>query len=582
MSKIASLRAHLKSLNLDGFILPHGDPYRSEYVAPAFARLEWLTGFSGSFGEAVILKDQAVLFVDGRYTIQAKKQAKEFSILHHGDNPPMEWIARQAGEGARIGYDPWLHTRAGLDRYKKALQEKNIALVALEKNPVDSLWQDRPLPPVSPLAPQDLKYAGQNSTEKRAMLATQIKKRGVKAVLLTQTDSIAWLLNMRGGDVEFNPIALCYALLHHDETVDLYIDPRKITPAIKKHFGNAVAVYPEADLPRNLAAFKGKKIQIDPQNAPAKIPDHLRQAGADIVLADDPCLLPKACKNKAEQKGMREAHIRDGVAYAKFLHWLADQDVSKLNEISTAEKLQRFRAESKLYRGDSFATICGFGANGAIVHYRAEAKSAHRLAKNNLLLLDSGAQYLDGTTDITRTFALGKPTTEQRDRFTRVLKGHIALARAQFPVSTSGSQLDSLARQYLWEAGLDYDHGTGHGVGAYLCVHEGPQRISKIPNRVALLPGMVISNEPGYYKAGAYGIRIENLVMVQNVKGKKGFLEFETLTLAPIDRNLIDAKMLTKAERDWLNAYHARVYRELHKKLDKKEQAWLKKSTAAI
>lgn len=418
--------------------------------------------------------------------------------------------------------------------------------------------------------------------KKRAQIAEIVRSAGCDAAILTQPDSIAWILNIRGNDVEFNPLSLAFAVLRADASVDLYIDDKKLTPQVKKYFGNAVSPRNPADLWADLKLLGGKKIWIDPLTVNARIEAALMDAGAQLHRADDPCVLPKSCKNKTEQNGMRAAHKRDGVAMVKFLAWMSAQNPARHDEISVDTRLQQFRAMDKSYRGDSFATIAGFGKNGAIVHYRANPKTKSKLSANNILLLDSGAQYLDGTTDITRTISLGKVSGEQRDRFTRVLRGHIALAMAQFPAGTSGSQLDSLARQFLWEIGLDYDHGTGHGVGCYLCVHEGPQRISKNPSRVALRPGMVISNEPGYYKTGAYGIRIENLIMVQPVKGKKGFLKFETLTLAPIDRKLIDPKMMTRVELQWLNDYHARVYRELHKKLDKKTAAWLKRATAKI
>ncbi|TAH32611.1 MAG: aminopeptidase P family protein [Alphaproteobacteria bacterium] len=584
MELLNKLRQKLHEMDLDGFIVPHGDEYQNEYLPDCSKRLEFLTGFSGSAGAAIVLRNKAAVFADGRYTIQVKKQvdAKQFEICHLIASPPADWLAKNAANGAKIGYDPSLHTMPELDRYSAALKDKNIGLEAVAQNPIDQIWAARPKPPVMPVQIWDKKYAGLSFAQKRAQIAELLQDAGCAAVVLTQPDSIAWLLNIRGADIPFNPLALSFAVLHANETLDWYINGRKLDNTVRKYLGNTVSVRREEDFLSDFKSLRGKKVWIDPATANLQIKSTLCESGADLYRAEDPCVLPKACKNKTEQSGMRAAHKRDGVAMAKFLHWLDGQNPAKHDEISVAEKLAQFRGADRLYRGDSFDTIAGFGKNGAIVHYRADPKTKSKLSANNILLLDSGAQYLDGTTDITRTISLGKVTAEQRDRFTRVLRGHIALATAQFPEGTSGSQLDSLARQFLWQAGLDYDHGTGHGVGCYLCVHEGPQRISKVPNRVALRPGMVISNEPGYYKTGEYGIRIENLIMVNAAKGKKGFLEFETLTLAPIDRKLVDAKMLSSSERKWLNDYHARVYRVLHKKLDKKQAAWLKKATVAL
>jgi Xaa-Pro aminopeptidase len=448
-------------------------------------------------------------------------------------------------------------------------------------SPLDAIWKPRPKAAQAQIAVQDIKYAGKTHGEKRQMIASQLKEMGQDVLVLTQPDSIAWLLNIRGGDVPYNPFALSFALLRADASVDLYIDPWKLTAEVRQYFGNQIATHAPADFLPALAQLGGKKVSVDAGMTAQKIVDALRDVNAQITFAEDPCQLPKACKNETEIKGMRTAHRRDGVALTRFLYWMAQQKPAKLSEMIAAEMLEEIRGEYELFRGLSFPTIAGFGSNGAIVHYHANEKTNKKFKPNHLFLLDSGAQYQDGTTDVTRTIAIGKPTSEQRDRFTRVLKGHIALASAKFPRGTTGSQLDMLARQPLWEVGLDYDHGTGHGVGCYLSVHEGPQRISKIGNRVALQPGMVISNEPGYYKTGAYGIRIENLILVRPSKIKE-YLEFETLTLAPIDRKLIDAKLLTKAEKTWINAYHARVYKELAKGMDRKEKAWLKAQTKKI
>ena len=578
------IRQQLKLAGLDGFIVPHADEYQGEYLPACSERLAFVSGFTGSAGCAVVLADRAILFTDGRYTIQAKKEidTKQWVIGHWIDESPAQWMAANLLSGAKIGYDPWLHTPKELDRYRDALIGRGVDLVAVEKNPIDDIWTNRPAAPVQPAVILDKKFTGLGSAEKRSAVAKKLRALSCQYFVLTQADSIAWLLNIRGSDVPYNPLALSFALVHDDGTVDWYVDRRKISPALRQHLGNGVVCCAPEKLLADLETKKSSTIGVDPMTCAAKIADTIRRAGGNIILASDPCVLPKACKNKAEQNGMRHAHRRDGLAMVRFLSWLAAQKPASLDEISVADQLESFRSADPSYRGPSFATICGFGANGAVVHYRATPQKKSKLSADNILLLDSGAQYLDGTTDITRTLSLGKVTAEQRDRYTRVLKGHIALAIAQFPAGTSGSQLDSLARQFLWQAGLDYDHGTGHGVGCYLCVHEGPQRISRIPNSVALQPGMVISNEPGYYKPGAYGIRIENLLMVKPVAGRKNFLEFETLTLAPIDRKLIDKRMLTRAETAWINAYHSRVRRELYKKSDKKTAAWLKRATSAL
>ncbi len=577
--RLTQLRQFMKSQTLDGLIVPHADEYQNEYLPASRERLAWISGFQGSAGCAIITEKHAVLFVDGRYTLAAKNQVdvNQWSICHLIEQPPHQWLQQNGFASRRIGYDPWLHTPRELDQLKKS-----ALMVALDANPVDQIWRDRPKQFQGKIEIFPAKFAGIGSAAKRAQIAKLMVGKQCHAAVIASCDSIAWLLNIRGSDIPYNPLVCSFAVIKADESVDWYVDAKNVTPEIRKHLGNGVGVFAPDDFARDLALKNSQTIMLDPANCPAKVEYILSQAGARIVHGDDVCVFPKAQKNKAEQNGMRNAHRRDGVAMTRFLHWLSEQNVTRHDEISISQKLESFRAMDKSYRGPSFATIAGFGPHGAIVHYRADAKTKSKLSRNNILLLDSGGQYVDGTTDITRTVALGKISAEQRDRYTRVLKGHIALATAQFPAGTSGSQLDALARQFLWQAGLDYDHGTGHGVGCYLCVHEGPQRISRVPNRVALLPGMVISNEPGYYKPGAYGIRIENLVMVREVKGRKGFLEFETLTLAPIDTKLVDKKMLNAAELSWLNAYHARVYRELNKKLDSKTAVWLKRVTKKL
>ena len=578
------LRQQLRDLSIDGFIIPRADEHQGEYVPPSAERLAYVTGFTGSAGCAVILQNHAALFTDGRYTIQAKKEidGKQFEIRHISDNPPADWIAEHAAAKAKIGYDPWLHTPDELERYKKRFGAKSIMLVPVAINPVDAIWQNRPKPPLSPVTIQPAALAGASHQSKREKAAKSIQSHKADAFVLTQSDSITWLLNIRGNDVPFNPVSLCFAIIDKNGLVDLYIEAEKISPAVKKHLGNQIAIFPKSELLLNLKRWRGKKIGVDPGTVASKITDGLRDAGAELYFDADPCLLPRALKNKSEQDGMRRAHRRDGAAMVKFLYWLSRQKITALDEISAAEQLQKFRAGDPNYRGDSFATICGFAANGAIVHYRAGAKTKSKFRSPGMLLLDSGAQYADGTTDITRTLFFGTPNAEHKDRYTRVLKGHIALSRAQFPANTSGSQLDSLARQYLWQAGLDYDHGTGHGVGCYLCVHEGPQRISRIPNRVPILPGMVISNEPGYYKAGEYGIRIENLIMAQAADKKSAFVKFETLTMAPYEKKLIQKSMLSADEIRWVNDYHRMAYNQLRPLLSKAESAWLRVQTKPL
>ena len=497
---------------------------------------------------------------------------------------------------ASWGYDPWLHTEDQLRRLAEAVSKVDGELVALDDNPLDRLWQDQPPAPISPVVPQDLVHAGRSSGEKRADLAETLAKEGAEAMVITMTDSIAWLLNVRGGDVTHTPLSLSFAVLDDAGQLSWFIDSRKLPASLGEHLGNGVEVCPPEALGGALDGLgvKGKRVRVDKATAASWIFRRLKTAGAALVPGPDLCQLPKACKNQAELTGTRQAHLRDGAALTRFLAWFAeeaprraagDTPEGQLGELEISEKLRGFRAEDPSFRDLSFDTIAGAGANGAIVHYRPAEESQRFLGLGDLLLLDSGAQYPDGTTDVTRTMAVGSPSAEMRDRFTRVLKGHIALGGARFPVGTTGSQLDSLARAALWQAGLDYDHGTGHGVGSYLGVHEGPQRISKMPSTVALKPGMIISNEPGYYKTGAYGIRIENLVAVTALpedRGERPMLAFETLTLAPIDQSLIDPALLTAEEADWLDTYHARVRESLSPLLDAPTVRWLESVTRPL
>ncbi len=606
-ARLTALRAELAARGLDGFVVPRADQHLGEYVAGSSERLAWLTGFTGSAGAAVVLGARAAVFVDGRYTLQVRDQVDGacFEYRHLIEAPPAAWIEAELGSGAKLGYDPWLHSERQMERLRQAAEAAGGELVAVGDNPLDAVWAGRPAPPRAPILPHPLEYAGRASADKRAELARELEKKGLAAAVLTLPDSIAWLLNVRGGDVPRAPLPLSFALLRADGSVDWFVAPEKLGPELEEHLGNGVGLQEPMALGPALDRLggAGAKVLADPDSAAAWVFARLRAAGAEVVAGADPCQLPKARKNAVELDGARAAHRRDGLALTRFLAWLdreapARRPGEELGEVEVADRLRAFRAEDGLFRDLSFDTIAGAGANGAIVHYHARAESQGRLRQGELLLLDSGAQYPDGTTDVTRTVAIGEPSAEMRERFTRVLKGHIALATVRFPRGTSGSQLDVLARSHLWRAGLDYDHGTGHGVGSYLSVHEGPQRISKLPNRVALEPGMIVSNEPGYYKPGAYGIRIENLVAVvesevmeegragdgaeDGAKDGRAMLAFETLTLAPIDRHLIEVALLSPEETAWLDAYHARVRDTHHDQLDPETASWLDAATSPL
>jgi Xaa-Pro aminopeptidase len=584
---ITLLRRAMASRRLDAFIVPRADEHQGEYVPPSAQRLAWLTGFTGSAGAAVVMADKAAIFVDGRYTLQvaAEVDHRLFDTLHLIENPPFRWLAETLAKGDRLGYDPWLHTPDQVENLRQACLTAGAVLVAVNKNPVDVAWKDRPAPPVTPVVPQPITFAGQSAAAKRAMIAGELTSKQTDAVLLASPESIAWLLNIRGNDVDFTPLPLSFALLHQDASVDLFIDPRKISPETEAHLGPEVRLHPPQDLASALAGMGGRKVRLDPAGAPAWALQRLTAARAKIERAADPCLLPRACKNPVELEGARNAHLRDGLALSRFLAWLAKAALSgEVTESIASDRLESFRRDGNLYQGPSFATIAGAGPNGAIVHYRSTPATNRPLTPGQIFLIDSGGQYLDGTTDVTRTVAVGEPGAEERHRFTLVLKGHIAVATARFPKGTSGAQLDSLARQPLWAEGLDYDHGTGHGVGSYLSVHEGPQRIAKNNNSQPLLPGMMLSDEPGYYKTGAYGIRIENLVVVQEDPraGERPTLGFEVLTLAPIDLSLIDRSLLNDDEAGWLNAYHRRVRESLTPMMDPVTAGWLEQATRAI
>ncbi len=589
-ARLAALRSELKSRDLDGFIVPIVDEYMSEYVGSYAQRMAWLTGFGGSAGSAAVLTgkagDKAAVFVDGRYTLQVKDQVSgtDYEYVGVPQSSVAAWLEDNAIQGARIGFDPWLHTVDWVKGTQARLKAKGVELVPVDSNPVDAVWSDRPAPSNAPAIAQPDEFSGRNSADKRAEIADWLSARGLDATVVTALDSIAWLLNMRGEDVSRTPVALSYLIINADATADLFIAPDKVTPALLQHLGNAVRIHDRAAFEAGLDALKGKSVAVDPERAVSAIFERLEQAGATIARHRDPAVLAKAVKNPVELAGHRAAQARDGAALSRFLRWVSEEAPNGgIDELTASDKLQALRAEGGLLRDLSFDTISGAGPNGAVVHYRADEKTNRPLETGTLYLVDSGGQYQDGTTDVTRTLAIGTPTDEMIRRYTQVLKGHIALATAVFPEGTAGSQLDVLARQYLWADGVDYAHGTGHGVGSFLSVHEGPQRIAKAAGGQAgtdepLRAGMIISNEPGYYKTGEFGIRIENLVVVEprEVAGAEHqMLGFDTLTFAPLERALIDSHMLTEAERHWVNAYHAKVMDVLGPELDADSRAWL-------
>lgn len=588
-ARLAALREELARRKLTGFVVPRADQQQNEYVPPSEERLAWLTGFTGSAGLAVVLPHEAALFVDGRYTLQAAKQvdAKAWAVESLIDPPPESWVAAHLKAGDRLGFDPWLHTFSAAERLSAACAKAGAELVAVDGNPIDAVWQDRPQPPLAPVAVHGPRHAGVTEAEKLAQIRGEIAKLGVDALVLSDSHAVAWTFNIRGADVAHTPLPLSYALVPKDGRPTIFIDHRKLSNLTRDHLEQSADVRePDAMAPTLMALAKsGAAIGLDNATAADALSRLIAGAGGKPVRGSDPVALLKAVKNATEIKGTKTAHLRDAVALARFLAWVDREAPSgKLTEIDAVEALETFRRDTGALKDVSFATISGTGPNGAIVHYRVTRKSNRRIVPGDLLLIDSGAQYEDGTTDVTRTMAVGEPTDEMRDRFTRVLRGHIAIARAVFPDGTTGAQLDTLARQYLWAAGLDFEHGTGHGVGSYLSVHEGPARISKL-GTTPLKRGMILSNEPGYYKTDGFGIRIENLELVveASIKGaEKPMNAFETLTLAPIDRRLIDVGMLSRDELDWLNAYHARVRDEVRPALDQATRTWLDHATAEL
>jgi Xaa-Pro aminopeptidase len=584
------IRRAMADQGLDGFLVPHEDEHQNEYLPAANDRLAWATGFTGSAGAAVILKDKAAVFVDGRYALQVRDQVDGglFEVRDLVGEGVPGYLEEAVAAGQTIGYDPRLHSPEALERLRAAAGKAGAALKPVAENPLDQAWgAARPAQPTAAVVPHPLEFAGEASADKRARIGADLAGAGADAAVLTAPASIAWLFNVRGGDVIRSPLPLAQAILRKDGTARLFVDPAKVSPDLPAWLGNEVSLEAPEALPGALAALKGHAVVVDPAQSSAWYFEALEDAGAIVVRAADPTALPRACKNAVEIEGTRQAHIRDGAALSRFLHWAAtDAQTSLPDEVEVVRRLEAFREATGALKDLSFDTIAGAESNGAVVHYRPTLRLNKRTVSGSLLLVDSGAQYLDGTTDVTRTVAIGEPSAEMRRRFTLVLKGHLALSRVRFPAGTSGSALDVLARAALWSAGLDYDHGTGHGVGSYLGVHEGPHRIAKQPNTVALRPGMIVSNEPGYYKTGAYGIRIENLQFVtapaEIAGGERPMLGFETLTLAPIDRRLVETEILTAEERDQLDAYHARVLAVIGPLVEPPVRAWLETVCAPL
>jgi len=591
--RLAALRVQLKEDRLDGFVVPLTDEHMSEYVGSYAQRLAWLTGFQGSAGSAVVLPEEAAIFTDGRYTIQVRQQVSpsEWSYQSVPETSVAKWLQENAPSGARIGYDPWLHTSDWVKQATVSLAAKGAELVPVKRNPIDAVWSDRPEPSKARLVVQPDEMAGKNSAEKRHEMADWLHKEGADAAVLAALDSIAWTFNVRGADVTHTPVALAFALVNSDGTADLFVEGEKIGDDVRAHLGNGVRLHERSEFEPYLKGLSGKLVAIDPERSVAAIYQALEEGGARLLSRRDPAILPKAVKNAVEVAGHKAAQARDGAAVSRFLRWVeTEAPKGELDEMIAADKLLSFRENLGGLRDLSFDTISAFGPNGALPHYKGTAETNLPFKAGTLYLVDSGGQYQDGTTDITRTVPIGEPTAEMIDRNTRVLQGHIAIATALFPKGTRGSQLDSFARRPLWEAGCDYAHGTGHGVGAFLAVHEGPQRISPVGSSQSggdepLQPGMILSNEPGYYKPGEYGIRIENLVLVveKDVPGAdKEVLGFETLTFVPIEKKLIDATMLSDRELQWLNEYHAAVLALIGPQLEGEDREWLERQCAPL
>lgn len=587
--RVKALRTALAKLKVDAFLVPRADEHQGEYVPPSAERLKWLTGFSGSAGIAIVARKSAVLMIDGRYTVQAKAETDssifEVSLV---PRPNMaDVIAGVLGKGGIVAFDPWLHTAAEISRLTKALAPKGITLKPMAKNVVDTIWGDeRPSAPAAQAVSQPLQYSGRSAADKLAAFQKQLKDDGQHAAVLTLPDSICWLFNIRGSDVAHNPVVLAFAVVPASGKAELFIDAEKLGDETRAHLGAVAKIMQPDQLKLRLDALRegGRRVRLDPNTAAYWFE---RTLGAkSTAYGQDPCIVAKAIKTTAEISGAKSAHERDGAAVTRFLAWLDEAtEAGNVDEITAVRQLEEFRDATGKLKEISFATISGSGPNGAIVHYRVTEKTNRVLAPGELFLVDSGGQYVDGTTDITRTIAIGEPSDEMRQRYTAVLQGHIAIATARFPKGTRGIDLDPFARRPLWNIGVDFDHGTGHGIGSFLSVHEGPQSISRAGMAV-LHPGMLVSNEPGYYKEGAYGIRLENVVLVTELQdvsgGDRPMMSFETLTLAPFDRRLIDASMLTTAELTWLNDYHTRVHTELAPRVDTLTAIWLARATEPI
>jgi Xaa-Pro aminopeptidase len=588
--RLAALRAELKRRHLDGFLVPHADRHQSEYLPPSEERLAWLTGFTGSAGYAVILADRAVLFTDGRYILQAREQTDPalFTVEHMVEKPLAVWLEANLPHGAKVGYDPWLHTADAVEKLGKACAAAGAMLMAAEPNPIDAIWKDRPDPPLGPVTLHDIRFAGEEASSKLSRVREELHKLRADALVISDPPALAWAFNIRGADVAHVPVALGFGIIGNEGRPALYLDGRKLNNQTRHALEQIADVREPAAFTHDLGAHAAGKnrVRLDQATAADALVRIVVQGGGVPQRGPDPSAGMKAVKNAAEIAGAKAAHLRDGVALTKFLAWFdREAPIGKLTEIDAVAALETFRRETGLLKDISFSTIAGSGPNGAVVHYRVTRKTNRRISPGDLFLIDSGGQYEDGTTDVTRTVIVGEPTAEMRDRFTRVLKGHIAMARVVFPEGTTGAQLDTLARRDLWAAGIDYDHGTGHGVGSYLSVHEGPARISKL-GTAPLQRGMILSNEPGYYKTGAYGIRIENLVLVAAapvVEGAEKKLDaFETLTLAPIDRRLIDRKLLSHDDILWVDRYHGSVRAALTPLVDPPTKAWLDHATASL
>ncbi|WP_269514200.1 aminopeptidase P family protein [Brevundimonas subvibrioides] len=583
------VRAAMARQGLDGFLVPHEDEHQNEYLPAANDRLAWLTGFTGSAGAGVVMKDRAAVFADGRYTVQVRAQvdAGQFEILDLVEGGVPAYLERAPG-GAVIGYDPRLHSPDALARLKRATAKAGATLKPVDQNPVDEAWAEaRPAQPSAPVVPHEDRYSGEASASKRARIGAAIVAAGAEACVLTAPASIAWLFNVRGGDVIRSPLPLAQAIVAANGTAMLFLDPAKVTNELPGWLGDDVTLMNPGELAQALEGMKGVRVLIDPAQSSAWYFDRLALVGATVVKGMDPCALPRAAKNPVEIEGSRQAHIRDGAALARFLHWVDTvAQVELPDERGVVEALERFREETGALKDLSFDTIAGVGPNAALPHYKPVTRTIRKMEPGSLLLVDGGGQYLDGTTDVTRTLAIGEPSADQRRMFTLVLRAHIAMAVIRFPAGTSGHQLDALARAPMWMAGLDYDHGTGHGVGSYLGVHEGPQRIAKAVNSQPLLTGMILSNEPGYYREGHWGIRIETLQVVTPPEpvpgGERPMHGFEQLTFAPLDRRLIDVDLLTAGERAYVDAYHAETLARVGPLLDGEVRGWLERQCAPL